>query len=45
MLESYFQPKIKRKHEEDKNVQPRAEKKKKTFTTLLELKYSVVYKV
>lgn len=43
MLESYFQPKIKRKHEKDKNVRPRA--KKKTFTTLLEIKYSVAYKV
>ena len=29
MLESYFQPKIKREHEENKNVQPRAKKKKK----------------
>ena len=28
MLESYFQPKIKREHEENKNVQPRAKKKR-----------------
>ena len=27
MLESYFQPRIKRKYEENKNIQPRANKK------------------
>ena len=27
MLESYFQPKIRKEHEENKNVQPRAKKK------------------
>ena len=31
MLESYFQPKIKREHEENKNVQPRAKKKETSF--------------
>ena len=29
MLESYFQPKIRKEHEENKNVQPRAKKKKR----------------